>query len=287
MSDDGNRWTWVCKSQISSSYQKFCFERTSGCGDGRVSGVNANGDLETCDEGGRNILCEWTSSGTIARGGCDINFCVPCGEVGVKPTPPGCGPSDGSTSNDPPVDPLCVGGAVASNVTVSSVGSSKRYDWTCTAQDTYGDFKCSSGRTSAGGNPTAVCGPANGVPSSTKPQNVDLCATGQLTSYGVTELTDATSGEPLWYWSCAHGTGVMFSATSCYAPRITGIPAGQACTYAGGTATWGENCSADIPATTFNDGATRRVMNTASGYTGSIVYKCTNGAISEVSSSCQ
>lgn len=216
MIDGGDQWTWLCKV---SSYQQFCIEKSMGCGNGIVSGVNANGDLETCDEGARNILCEWGTNGIIPEG-CDINFCVPCGSDGTPPTSPGCGPSHGTL--EAPQEPLCVGGAVASQVQESNIGSGKRYDWECTVSGGSGSFQCFSGHlVDAWGNETAACGPAAGVPTADAPV-INLCDPGVLDIYGVQAMYDATTGEPIWSWGCVRhqdGDGVQ-AQTSCTAPRI-------------------------------------------------------------------
>jgi hypothetical protein len=216
MIDGGDQWTWLCKV---SSYQQFCIEKSMGCGNGIVSGVNANGDLETCDEGARNILCEWGTNGIIPEG-CDINFCVPCGSDGTPPPSPGCGPSHGTL--EAPQEPLCVGGAVASQVQESNIGSGKRYDWECTVSGGSGSFQCFSGHlVDAWGNETAACGPAAGVPTADAPV-INLCDPGVLDIYGVQAMYDATTGEPIWSWGCVRhqdGDGVQ-AQTSCTAPRI-------------------------------------------------------------------
>lgn len=204
--ESSDRWTWVCKDD---PYQQFCFERFDGCGDGNIDAG------EACDEGGRNGFCD-SGDNTIT---CDVNACRRCdGVTPPLPVPLGCGPSNGTSSA--PVDPLCVGeGAIASSVTVSAVGTSSRYDWTCSKDGLSGSLSCSSGRTSVGGNPTATCGPAAGVASVDAPSS-GLCGTGELGIYGVNPLIHAVTGEPLWYWGCVMSRSQGGTQTSCYAPRI-------------------------------------------------------------------
>lgn len=278
MQELGDRWIWLCK--IGSS-QQFCLERVSGCGDGIVSGVNNNGDLETCDEGGRNVLCEWGSTGIVPVG-CDINFCIPCGGVGTKPIPPGCGPSNGTSSA--PAEPLCVGGATASTVKISDVGTNKRYDWTCSVAGLSGSFACASGYLSSGsGNPTATCGSAAGTSSSTVPV-INLCDSGSVTNSGVRELISATTGEALWYWSCSLGTGSDgFVTTSCYAPNTSGST--NNC--AGGSYSWttdGFTCSANYAG--IANGSTGKGCGVGYSTTGCVTLQCINGSVSQVEATC-
>lgn len=263
-----DRWTWLCKID---SHQQYCFERFEGCGDGVVSGITQYGTPEECDEGGSNGFCN-SGDGSIT---CDVNYCRPCsGGTSPPATLPGCGPSNGSSGA--PVDPLCVGGAIASPVTTSAVGSSNRYDWTCSVSGMSGAYQCSSGATSVGGGATATCGSAAGVPSSTAPTS-GLCQTGNLTVYGVTELVDAQTGQPLWYWSCQIGTGV---ATSCYAPRTGGgVGSGGSGSCPASTYTWsvgGNSCSASYAGLASNQ-ITRVTDNEGSTW-GSAGIQCLGGS---------
>lgn len=204
-------WTWTCSGfGATSSDLVSCSESRTGCG----NGTQESG--EACDTGGERGTCPAECSLSCTR-----NICTAPPEV-----LPGCGPSNGTSSA--PVAPLCVGGAVASTVIESSVGTSMRYDWTCSVPGMSGSYQCSSGVTSVGGNPTATCGGAAGEASISAPSS-DLCAApGVLTVFGVQPLVHALTGEPLWYWSCQVGEGV---ATSCYAPRIVsgGIVGNAAC----------------------------------------------------------
>lgn len=203
-------WGWDCLGGPHHGYPFVtCIENITGCGNNKVeSSVN-----EQCDTGAARGACPYTCSSS-----CQINDCSDT----PPPTPLACGPSNGSANA--PVEPLCTGtGAIASSVTVSAVGNSNRYDWTCSKEGLSGGFSCASGKlTSSGGGETATCGSSAGVPSPTAPVN-GLCATGSLTVHGVVQLTHAVTGEPLWYWSCSFGAGEDgYAATSCYAPRIMG-----------------------------------------------------------------
>lgn len=262
-----DRWTWLCKID---SYQQFCFERFEGCGDGVVSGVTQYGTPEECDEGGSNGFCN-SGDNTIT---CDVNYCRLCNGSSPPPaTLPGCGPSNGSSGA--PADPLCMGGATPSTVIVSAVGTSNRYDWTCTVAGMSGSYQCSSGATSVGGGATATCGSAAGVASATAPA-VGLCATGDLTVYGVTMLGDTQTGEPLWYWSCQIGAG---AATSCYAPR-TMSAGGSGGVCSAGIYTWsvgGNSCSASYSALASN--AITRLTDNEGATWGSAGVQCNGGGL--------
>lgn len=271
-----DRWTWLCKED---SAQQYCFERFEGCGDGVVKGLNQYGAPEQCDEGGRNGFCN-SGDNTIT---CDVNACTRCDGNYTPPEAPGCGPSNGTTAA--PTDPLCTGGAVASTVTASDVGTNKRYDWTCSVAGLSGSYKCSSGyTTSSDGKETASCGSAAGVPSASPPV-ANLCGGGTLTFRGVQELIHATTGEPLWYWSCAYGVGTDgYVTTSCYAPNTSGGTGNCA----GGSYTWtvnGNTCSAPYAGIANGDTGTSNVVGATTK--GSVTLLCTDGKVSETSATCE
>jgi len=205
-SQNNDGWGWDCLGGIHHGDPFVtCIENITGCGNNKVESSVG----EQCDTGAARGVCPYECSWT-----CQINDCSNT----PPPTPVACGPSNGTSSA--PVDPLCVGeGAIASSVTVSAVGTSSRYDWTCSKDGLSGSLSCSSGRTSVGGNPTATCGPAAGVASVDAPSS-GLCGTGELGIYGVNPLIHAVTGEPLWYWGCVMSRSQGGTQTSCYAPRI-------------------------------------------------------------------
>lgn len=252
-----DRWIWLCKQD---GYQKFCKEHFSGCGNGTVDAG------EQCDEAGHNDFCG------LPGVTCDINSCARCDGKVPPVVPPGCGGSNGTPNA--PVEPLCVGGAIASSVISSAVGTGTRYDWTCSVVGMSGSFQCSSGLTNVGGNPTATCGGAAGNPTATAPAS-DLCAApANLTVYGVTAINHAVSGEPLWSWSCQIGTGV---ATSCYAPRTSGT-GGTPGTCQAGVYSWGvegNTCAAEYA--TFANNTLTHISDDTPPALGSIGLRCDNG----------
>lgn len=176
-----------------------------GCGAQHYACINGDSEsnLELADR------WTWTCRGT----GTHIGESRTCTEQ--KPTIPdwGCGPSDGTSVA--PTGELCIGGAIASAVRQSAVGTSSRWDWTCTKGGTV--KSCASGLLNVDGTGTAICGSAAGVPSATAPSS-NLCAppSHHVSQFGVGPIVDAVTGAPLWYWSCQVDNGV---ATSCYAPR--------------------------------------------------------------------
>ncbi len=205
-SQNNDGWGWDCLGGISHG-EPFvtCIENITGCGNNKVeTSVD-----EQCDTGAARGVCPYACSWT-----CQINDCSNT----PPPTPLACGPSNGTSSA--PTEPLCVGdGAIASGVTISSVGNAPRYDWTCSKDGLSGSLSCSSGRTSVGGNPTATCGPSAGVASVSAPSS-GLCGIGELDNYGVNPLIHAVTGEPLWSWGCVISRSQGGTQTSCYAPRI-------------------------------------------------------------------
>lgn len=207
-SGSGALWMWTCgesEREGSSTNLDYCRQKKAGCGDGDIDSG------EECDTGAQ--LGSSCSHGAT----CDI-LCRTCGEGPIPPAPLACGPSDGTSSA--PVEPLCIGtGAIASSVTTSAVGTSSRYDWTCSKDGLAGSLNCSSGMTSFGGKPTATCGPAAGVASVSAPSS-GLCGIGELSIYGVNPLIHAVTGEPLWSWGCVISRSQGGTRTSCYAPRI-------------------------------------------------------------------